>query len=236
MDSIILQQLTIPLDDTISIDAPQIFVNPCSHILWILIIHVGPQTNINKIGNIQMWEAAISHSDENTLERWYVQQDKKWNRTIKYHMNKQTHHYSTKPLTRILGHQKDTSDNQFCHTLGISIVKSSIGLSPTIHTSKKLLHILIIPRTIKYTKSTPVRQNTVEPVLSDHPFYPAKAVAQDRWSLITGRTKIMFYRSSDYSDIYVVVFLQTDSMWDRYDTSIIINNMLERGGAGDLSP
>ena len=36
--------------------------------------------------------------------------------------------------------------------------------------------------------------NTVEPVLGNHPFCPAKAVAQDRWSLITGRTKIMFYR------------------------------------------
>ena len=35
---------------------------------------------------------------------------------------------------------------------------------------------------------------TVEPVLGDHPFCPAKAVAQDMWSLITGRTKIMFYR------------------------------------------
>ena len=39
--------------------------------------------------------------------------------------------------------------------------------------------------------------NTVEPVLGDHPFCPAKTVAQDRWSLITGRTKIMFYRLSD---------------------------------------
>ena len=39
--------------------------------------------------------------------------------------------------------------------------------------------------------------NTVEPVLGDHPFCPAKMVAQDKWSLITGRTKIMFYRLSD---------------------------------------
>ena len=38
---------------------------------------------------------------------------------------------------------------------------------------------------------------TVEPVLGDHPFCPAKTVAQDRWSLITGRTKIMFYRLPD---------------------------------------
>ena len=37
----------------------------------------------------------------------------------------------------------------------------------------------------------------VEPVLGDHPFCPAKTVAQDRWSLITGHTKIMFYRLSD---------------------------------------
>ena len=37
--------------------------------------------------------------------------------------------------------------------------------------------------------------NTVEPVLGDHPFCPAKAVSQDRWSLIACRTKIiMFYR------------------------------------------
>ena len=36
--------------------------------------------------------------------------------------------------------------------------------------------------------------STVEPVLGDHPFCPAKAVSQDRWSLIAGRTKIMFYR------------------------------------------
>ena len=35
---------------------------------------------------------------------------------------------------------------------------------------------------------------TVEPVLGDHPFCPPKAVAQDRWSLITGRTQIIFYR------------------------------------------
>ena len=35
---------------------------------------------------------------------------------------------------------------------------------------------------------------TVEPVLGDHPFCPPKVVAQDRWSLITGRTQIMFYR------------------------------------------
>ena len=35
---------------------------------------------------------------------------------------------------------------------------------------------------------------TVEPVLGDHPFCPAKAVSQDRWSLIAGRTKIMFCR------------------------------------------
>ena len=35
--------------------------------------------------------------------------------------------------------------------------------------------------------------HTVEPVLGDHPFCPAKAVSQDRWSLIAGRTKIMFY-------------------------------------------
>ena len=41
------------------------------------------------------------------------------------------------------------------------------------------------------------KRATVEPVLGDHPFCPAKAVAQDRWSLITGRTKIMFYRLSD---------------------------------------
>ena len=33
---------------------------------------------------------------------------------------------------------------------------------------------------------------TVEPVLGDHLFGPAKAVSQDRWSLITG-TKIIFY-------------------------------------------
>ena len=33
--------------------------------------------------------------------------------------------------------------------------------------------------------------NTVEPVLGDHPFCPAKTVAQDRWSHITGRTTIM---------------------------------------------
>ena len=32
---------------------------------------------------------------------------------------------------------------------------------------------------------------TVEPVLGDHPFCPAKTVAQDRWSLIAGRTEIM---------------------------------------------
>ena len=36
--------------------------------------------------------------------------------------------------------------------------------------------------------------STVEPVLGDHPFCPAKAVSQDRWSLITGRTKILFYQ------------------------------------------
>ena len=35
---------------------------------------------------------------------------------------------------------------------------------------------------------------TVEPVLGDHPFCPAKAVSQDRWSLITGRTKVIVYR------------------------------------------
>ena len=35
---------------------------------------------------------------------------------------------------------------------------------------------------------------TVEPVLGDHPFCTAKAVSQDRWSLIAGRTQIMFYR------------------------------------------
>ena len=34
---------------------------------------------------------------------------------------------------------------------------------------------------------------TVEPVLGDHPFCPAKTVAQDTWSLIAGLTKIMFY-------------------------------------------
>ena len=39
--------------------------------------------------------------------------------------------------------------------------------------------------------------DTVEPVLGDHPFCPAKTVAQDRWSLIAGRTPIMFYRLSD---------------------------------------
>ena len=49
------------------------------------------------------------------------------------------------------------------------------------------------------TDSKQNRENayTVEPVLGDHPFCPAKTVAQDRWSLITGRTKIMFYRLSD---------------------------------------
>ena len=36
---------------------------------------------------------------------------------------------------------------------------------------------------------------TVEPVLGGHPFCPAKTVAQDRWSIIAGRTKIMFYRT-----------------------------------------
>ena len=39
-----------------------------------------------------------------------------------------------------------------------------------------------------------MKSYTVEPVLGDHPFCPAKAVSQDRWSLITCRTKIMFYR------------------------------------------
>ena len=39
-----------------------------------------------------------------------------------------------------------------------------------------------------------LKQSTVEPVLGDHPFCPAKAVSQDRWSLIAGRTNIMFYR------------------------------------------
>ena len=43
--------------------------------------------------------------------------------------------------------------------------------------------------------------HTVEPVLGDHPFCPAKTVSQDRWSLIAGRTQIMFYRC--------VLFLQT---------------------------
>ena len=47
---------------------------------------------------------------------------------------------------------------------------------------------------------------TVEPVLGDHPFCPAKTVAQDRWSLITGRTKIIFYLLSD-----VYIFTQSGS-------------------------
>ena len=53
---------------------------------------------------------------------------------------------------------------------------------------------------------------TVEPVLCDHPFCPAKAVTQDRWSLITGRTKIMFYRCVHFPT-------QPGSKWDRHDSS-----------------
>ena len=40
--------------------------------------------------------------------------------------------------------------------------------------------------------------STVEPVLGDHPFCPSKAVSQDRWSLIAGRPKIMFYRCVNF--------------------------------------
>ena len=46
----------------------------------------------------------------------------------------------------------------------------------------------------------------VEPVLGDHPFCPAKVVAQDRWSLITVRTKIMFY-----TDVYIFTHIQAVS-------------------------
>ena len=51
---------------------------------------------------------------------------------------------------------------------------------------------------------------TVEPVLDDHPFCPAIAVSQDRWSLIAGRTKIMFY--------YCVAYRQPGSKWDGHGT------------------
>ena len=69
----------------------------------------------------------------------------------------------------------------------------------------------------RYWKQIPTA-NTVEPVLGDHPFCPAKTVAQGRWSLITGRTKITFYL---LSDMCTSVFTHSQAVGLSESTSII---------------
>ena len=56
------------------------------------------------------------------------------------------------------------------------------------------------------------KTDTVEPVLGDHPFCPAKTVSQDRWSLIAGRTKIMFYRCVIFTNSQAVTWVSETGM------------------------
>ena len=99
----------------------------------------------------------------------------------------------------------------------------------------KALNAVILCMLIQFTTfAIPVNSYTVEPVLGDHPFCPSKAVAQDRWSLITGRAKIMFHRCVHFTHSQAVGLSETGtsiSYWIEEQAIYLHNSILKRNSS-----